>query len=314
VELPPEASLERFCLRRVRVDGLPLDGSLGLLLHGTSVVGFSAPGVEDAGWAIGDQIVEVNGEAVASFEEFAAALAAARGVPSCPLGFGVLRRVRGVGAVGGPAGGGAEAEAEAPLRRFLDAADLVDLAAAARRRPAGSSPGSCEPGPGAQLPAAAPRGDSIMDNPYIKALQHRRSELCRGAETIKDPPGTLAARLASQQHGTLATLTERPRRTPADFPACAPLRPSQLSLAAPWSPCAPICDSDAAGLVTELRPTPRVDTLDQAVATPLSVFHEDAQPEWGYRTPRPAKTKVPAEVKPWQVASSPDAAAASAED
>lgn len=336
-ELPPEATragadagaeaaLGRFYLRRVCVDRLPPDGSLGLLLHGTSVVGFSKPGVEDAGWAVGDQIVEVNGEAVASFDEFAAALAAAREVPSCPLRFGVLRRGRDAGAGGGPATDGSEAEA--PLRRFLDAADLVDLAAAARRRPAGtgSSPTggtgcarapsrSCEPGTGgAREPVSAPLGDSIMDNPYIKALQHRRSELCRSAETLKDPPGTLAARLASQQHGTLATMTERPRRTPTEPPACAPLRLSRLSLGAPWSPCAPVCDSDSVGLVTELRPTPRADTWDQAVATPLSVFHEDAQPEWAYSTPRPAKPKAPAEVKPWQVASPPDAASGSAQD
>jgi hypothetical protein len=59
-----------FHVRHVEVSELLEDNTLGLLLHGTSVVGFCSSKAEQAGWRVGDQIVEVNGQRVGSFDEF----------------------------------------------------------------------------------------------------------------------------------------------------------------------------------------------------------------------------------------------------
>ena len=51
-----------FRLQHVRVDELLEGDTLGLLLHGTLVVGYSHPDAESHGWKTDDQIVEVNGD------------------------------------------------------------------------------------------------------------------------------------------------------------------------------------------------------------------------------------------------------------
>lgn len=263
-----------FRLRHVRVHGLLEDGTLGLLLHGTSVVGFCSPQAEEAGWRIGDQIVEVNGQRVAVFDEFLDCFVAAQ-EDGFPIDFSVLRRE----CLGDPDGG-----AEDALEGFFSATNFTDLAGQLQKKAAHVAPvensGQGGAGRGDEDPRAFLRAESITENPYIQALRKRRNELFRSAEGwTSEVVDSLASRLATQREDGLATLTrnamgETPRsqanygfgydggyggggggmdRYGADFESFA------------WAPCMQeqgTCASREAAL-NEIQPTPRVARMDQ---------------------------------------------------
>jgi len=208
------------------------DGTLGLLLHGTSVVGFCSPQAEEYGWLIGDQIVEINGHRVSVFDEFLDRFLAAQ-EEGFPIDFSVLRRET-LSLAGGAAAAAASGNAisssgglanlltagaaagslgaEGALDNFFDATDLGDLAGQMQRKFGGPLPHGSE----ALSPAMSglppdekdehlSRSDSITENPYIQALRKRRSELLKSAEGWENTD-SLASRLATQRSDALATL------------------------------------------------------------------------------------------------------------
>lgn len=198
-----------FRLRQIRVDALLQDGTLGLLLHGTSIVGFCAPEAEKVGWAVGDQIVEVNGQRIALFDEFLEKFVAAQ-EQGFPIEFSVLRRecVE-------------EQElSEDALDSFFSGTNFVDLAGQLQQKF-----GNFSPARDAQSNLGTPRSqdtqvqnESITENPYIQALRKRRDELRQTTEKWADGSYTLASRLATERYDALASLRpawsrETPRRS-----------------------------------------------------------------------------------------------------
>eukprot|EP00931_Biecheleriopsis_adriatica_P088056 TRINITY_DN62447_c0_g1_i1.p1 TRINITY_DN62447_c0_g1~~TRINITY_DN62447_c0_g1_i1.p1 ORF type:complete len:363 (+),score=71.52 TRINITY_DN62447_c0_g1_i1:109-1197(+) len=243
---------ECFRLRQVNVDGLLQDGTLGLLLHGTSVVGFCSDEAAEFGWLVGDQIVEVNGQRVGVFDEFLEKFLAAQ-VAGFPILFSVLRR---------EAANSAEEELEDPLESFFSQTDFVDLVDQMKNK-FGTTP------EGEQALAAAMEGetsdDSILDNPYIQALVKRRTELSRSSEDWIDDTGcqSLPARMAIERDA-LASLSRTSTDTPRRFHkgahgSASPVNiMSDLDLPAFCMNSAgrPCGDGDSPGY--EITPTPRV--------------------------------------------------------
>eukprot|EP00746_Dinoflagellata_sp_MGD_P121218 gnl/MRDRNA2_/MRDRNA2_56464_c0_seq1.p1 gnl/MRDRNA2_/MRDRNA2_56464_c0~~gnl/MRDRNA2_/MRDRNA2_56464_c0_seq1.p1 ORF type:complete len:349 (-),score=71.87 gnl/MRDRNA2_/MRDRNA2_56464_c0_seq1:2-1048(-) len=80
-----------YHMRHVQVHELSEGQSLGVLISGTQVMGFHHAVAISAGWQIGDQVVDVNGRLVQSFEQFEAAFNAAKN-EGFPIDFAVLRR------------------------------------------------------------------------------------------------------------------------------------------------------------------------------------------------------------------------------
>ncbi|CAJ1340208.1 unnamed protein product [Effrenium voratum] len=190
----PMKSGECFRLRQVSVEALLQDGTLGLLLHGTSVVGFCSEDAATHGWRVGDQIVEINGRRVAAFEEFLERFLAAQ-LQGFPITFSVLRREI------------PDDEGKDPLDNFFNETKFVDLASQLKNKFGSSEPRK----------APSPTGESIMENPYIQALRKRRSELSRSPEGWSDEGEypSLAAQMASERCDALATLSkasDTPRR------------------------------------------------------------------------------------------------------
>mmetsp|Transcript_1430 Transcript_1430/g.3829 ORF Transcript_1430/g.3829 Transcript_1430/m.3829 type:complete len:349 (-) Transcript_1430:279-1325(-) len=177
-----------FRLQHVRVDELLEGDTLGLLLHGTLVVGYSHPDAESHGWKTDDQIVEVNGEHVSTFEEFLQAFNDAR--LARPIDFAVLRREVGVEV---------DDAANSRLDGFLSSANLCDLAVRLQR-----SRGS----PSAVPVSANPEifKDPVTDNPYIRALRSRRDAMFM-PDHWADTGDSLPAKLATRA-GALATLAD----------------------------------------------------------------------------------------------------------
>jgi hypothetical protein len=260
------------------VEELQQDG-LGLLLQGTTVVDLCSQKAEETGWAIGDQIVEVSGQRVVSFEEFIERFKVAQekqfhdGSPIC---LGVLRR---------ESMGDADDDddAEDALAKFFDEASMADLAKKLQRKfdvlsdglqrklDAGSvgdsnsgfrgllaRQNSGDSADEDETPAAAPPPPlPITENPYIQALRKRRSEHLFSVDGWASdgwPPsgeggnsaeggGSLASRLATQRIDAVATLS---RSRPS------PEMPQLFS-----SSCAPQCQEQMC--ISEIRPTPRLD-------------------------------------------------------
>mmetsp|Transcript_100978 Transcript_100978/g.200604 ORF Transcript_100978/g.200604 Transcript_100978/m.200604 type:complete len:356 (-) Transcript_100978:165-1232(-) len=259
----PELNGKCFHLRHVVVDRLLEDGTLGLLLHGTSIVGFCTPQAEDFGWSIGDQIVEVNGHRTVTFDDFFDRFVAAQ-EKGLPIDFSVLRRE----AVD-------EAGTENALDGFFGATKMRDLAGALRKKFGTSSLSREAEGmtPSSTTPAEADKGsvdsclsrsESITENPYIQALRKRRDDLFKTAEGwIIDEGGTasIAVQLATQHNGGLATLTSSPSLEKLEKVR----RPGKLHPLA-WAGCstevgAGHCGSQEAACVAsyDIRPTPRAD-------------------------------------------------------
>jgi len=214
-----------FRLQHVRVDELLEGDTLGLLLHGTLVVGYSHPDAESHGWKTDDQIVEVNGEHVSTFEEFLQAFHDAR--LARPIDFAVLRREVGVEV---------DDAANSRLDGFLSSANLCDLAVRLQR-----SRGSLSAVPVSANPEIFK--DPVTDNPYIRALRSRRDAMFM-PDHWADTGDSLPAKLATRA-GALATLADgvdhERRKT----------LPTNLTAAFMCSMC--ICEEDG-----EMVTTPRL--------------------------------------------------------
>ncbi|CAE7480316.1 XI-B [Symbiodinium pilosum] len=232
-ELPPSPmqSGECFRLRHVRVEALLQDGTLGLLLHGTSVVGFCSEEANSHGWLVGDQIVEINGKRVAAFDEFLEQFLAAQ-VQGFPITFSVLRREA------------PEALDEDPLESFFKEMDFVELAGRLKNK-FGGSPSKVE-----LASTGISAGDAILENPYIQALRRRRTELSKSPEGWSDDGMSLAAKMATERGDALATLSRASTDTPRRF--------DRRSGLLDWSLCImrPCHEKEVAD---ELRTTPRMD-------------------------------------------------------
>lgn len=239
-----------FHVRHVEVTELLEDNTLGLLLHGTSVVGFCSSRAEQAGWRVADQIVEVNCQRVGSFDEFLECFVAAQSQHGLPIDFSVLRRE--VPAPGEPV------EAEDALENFFSSTNFVDLAGELQRK---FGSGERGPGPGNEEYGGQlmrPEAISILENPYIQALNRRRDELLMNTESWNGTIGTphsasIASRLATRQDAGLATLEDPfadsrdgPLK-PCGFPFCAPIRAMGCREAAPMN---------------EVQHTPRMDQFE----------------------------------------------------
>jgi len=288
VPTSPRSSLETetcsgecYHLRTVLVHRLLEDGTLGLLLNGTTIVGFCNPQVEEAGWAINDQIVEVNGQRVAFFEEFIEHFKAAQ-EQGYPISFGVLRRE-----LADPSEGDG---AEDALESFFSVNNIVDLAGQLQRKFGASyapyenmTPSSAATADGrdgqffADGSCPSHRSSSITDNPYIQALRNRRDELLRSVEGWStEVAESLASRLATERSDALATLVKPQQEAPRGLFAVgaqeALCRGGEQLLDLPmplaWTSCigtgARPCSSSQAGACAgyEIQPTPRVDLLE----------------------------------------------------
>jgi len=200
LSLNPLQSGECFRLRHVQVESLLEDGTLGLLLHGTSVVGFCSDDAAAHGWLVGDQIVEINGQRVGAFDEFLERFLAAQ-VKGFPISFSVLRRE-----VPDPA------KEEDPLESFFTETNFVDLEQRLQKKFGGNSEPKSKATELAELGGSS---DAILENPYIQALRRRRNELSKSPEGWSDECQSLAARMATERD-SLATLsrasTDTPRR------------------------------------------------------------------------------------------------------
>lgn len=251
-ELSAGSTVYSFRLRHVKVHGLLQDGTLGLLLHGTSVVGFCSEEAAENGWTVGDQIVEINGQRVVAFDDFLERFLAAQ-VEGFPIAFSVLRKEPSTEVES------AEESDEDPLESFFSETNFVDLAGQLQSK-FGSGTGQ------GKVSSAADEGeDAITENPYIQALRKRRTELSRSTEGWSDDHDSqsLAARLATERDDALATLSRASTDTPRRLPKPVPVQPRNLfsDLGLPAF-CAgrPCGDGDAS--VYEIRPTPRAEHLD----------------------------------------------------
>jgi len=227
-----EAARSCFYLRYVVVDTFFAGGSLGLMLTGTVIEGFSELDAKKAGWCIGDQIVEVNGFAVASFDEFMLRFQEEkRGGIKC-IRFGVLRREddEEENSVDTETAGDS-------LGHFLTRVDLPELASRVQRRDRMSSSVPSSASTDASLGSVDPE---IISNPYVQALRKRRVELERSESWIEG--GSLPAQLATKRQGALSMLTGVDSRRKAPTRSCA------------WLP---FCSNGA----IEIVPTPRIEGL-----------------------------------------------------
>lgn len=182
--LQANSEISSFRRRYVEVNTLVEGDSLGLLLTGTTVASFSCPEAKLAGWHVGDHIVEVNGDFCENFSEFLKLFIKARTKDGFPIVFTVLRHE--------------------------SAHTVVDIDTVDPRHMLKGK---------ATLEQVADGRETMLDNPYIKALRRRRtdSQLCvEGWNTLLsdrfDPSESLsveslASRLATQRDG-VASFTE----------------------------------------------------------------------------------------------------------
>lgn len=201
-----------FRLRRVSIAALLSDGTLGLLLHGTTIVGFCCSEAEEAGWAIGDQIVEVNGRRVSLFDEFLDRFGQAQD-DGFPIEFSVLRRETALA-------GDEETNADNALDAFFSGTNFADLAGQMQAKFGGLNCSDANEGD-CMNALSNDQYQSIIENPYIQALRRRRGELHRSTKGWRDAEGdspTMAARLATERSDALATLIE-PRGATRTRPA-----------------------------------------------------------------------------------------------
>lgn len=212
-----------FHVHHILLQRLEKDDTLGILLHGTSVVGVRTALASEAGWRRGDQIVEVNGRRVTTFDDFLDSFFAAQELGP-PISFGVLRR-QSIEELG--------EGSEDFVDGFLTRTNVKDLAGQMRekfgaglstRRPptpcsARSQSQRKPPGGGTACARAAvtaapsKEGNCVTENPYIQALKQRREEFLYGSEggwASHDGTEPLAAQLATRRSDALATLTAQP--------------------------------------------------------------------------------------------------------
>jgi len=211
-----EQEVEHGCfrIRRVHVRELQYDGTLGLLLHGTSIVGFRTTKAREAGWAVSDQIVKVNARRVSTFDEFLESFAFAQ-AEGFPIIFSVLRREDSY----------CEPETEDALEKFFSTTDFANLAGELQRRCAGQPPPKAREEEAQQVPPQAPPpqaaiftarsviggagsigDDNLANNPYVMALNRRREEQLQSNEgwiscSFEEADGSIPSRLATRQEG-----------------------------------------------------------------------------------------------------------------
>jgi len=162
-----------FRLRHVFVQTLQDDGTLGLLLHGTSIVGFRSAQAEQPGWCVGDQIVEINKRRASNFEEFLESFNEAQMVDGFPIEFSVLRRED--FCTSQPA-------AENVLEEFFNTTEFSSLACQLQKQTLQAISQTLveqgtEAGDGifsSRINSTFSNGNQVMENPYIHALNRRR--------------------------------------------------------------------------------------------------------------------------------------------
>lgn len=262
-----------YHLRHVTVTELLSDGSLGLLLNGTSVVGFRHHEVKEFGWAADDQIVELNGVAISSFEDFLEQFSVAREA-GCPMYFAVLRREYSDGIQNDDAGIESILQ-DIALESFLSSNNFWDLSGRLERKScAAHLPCDSASSFSTNLPDEYSSGSHVIapitENPYIQCLRQRRDELFRSAEGWRtEVAESLASRLATERCDALAMLKPL-RHTPRT-----PERKDLGRLPAPlaWVNCAVPCRSNANDCTGfEIHPSPRVDQDGEASCMPDEVL------------------------------------------
>eukprot|EP00929_Paragymnodinium_shiwhaense_P005085 TRINITY_DN10655_c0_g1_i1.p1 TRINITY_DN10655_c0_g1~~TRINITY_DN10655_c0_g1_i1.p1 ORF type:complete len:469 (-),score=92.30 TRINITY_DN10655_c0_g1_i1:297-1703(-) len=246
--LRPRPGSRCHCLRYVVVDRLVEDGTLGLLMHGTSIVGFCAVDAEDMGWQRGDQVVEVNRTAVSSFDEFLEAFIAAR-QGGFPIRFGVLRQEPVTLELASSLGDfntrditmlsmlGADVDAAGgsipdSIREKLEGNNLTPLSEALGVLP------DLAVSPDVGLSLGEPL-EGYESNPYIEALLQRRTELevdSEGWTACADTSraASLPSRLATERRDALASLVKQavaqdPPKAPPSVPRLPDLQSWSLS-------------------------------------------------------------------------------------
>lgn len=208
------SSTERGCyrLRKVSIDALQNDGTLGLLLHGTSVVGFRCMQAEANGWKKGDQIVEINGRRAGNFDEFQECFRTSQREDGFPITFSVLRREEAL-----DMDETAASNADDALTNFFSTTDFTNLAGQlqkkwgeeAKQKNTASPDSATEKVDKKPLTKNPSESNFTMDNPYIVALQRRRDALFRSNEgwakwaddDYVEATETVASQLAQKHDG-----------------------------------------------------------------------------------------------------------------
>jgi len=273
-----QEEVRRGCFRthQVHVRELQTDGTLGLLLHGTSIVGFRTKMAREAGWAVSDQIVEVNARPVSTFDEFLENFAFAQ-AEGFPIIFSVLRRED-------PSRDEAEAEVrgEDALDEFFSTVDFTNLAGELQRRWGSRPPPRAARGEEEEEQQAAmftahglgggcggDDGDNLANNPYVLALNRRREEQRQSNEgwmscSAEEADGSLPSRLATRREG-VAMLQGAGGQA-----GSVRMQHSDSSCAWPFcipgdrvAPGASACETET--MVHELQPTPRADFYEAPV-------------------------------------------------
>eukprot|EP00929_Paragymnodinium_shiwhaense_P023724 TRINITY_DN14790_c0_g1_i1.p1 TRINITY_DN14790_c0_g1~~TRINITY_DN14790_c0_g1_i1.p1 ORF type:complete len:482 (-),score=70.23 TRINITY_DN14790_c0_g1_i1:264-1709(-) len=251
-----------YRLKAIGIEHLMPDGTLGLLLHGTTVVGFREKLASEAGWRIGDQIVDVDGRRTATFDDFLSSFSEAQEL-GLPVTIRVLRREAPVHGSNWDSGG-------LSLQRFLEQASSLRAAggglSSSRGRQEESDPQLDADAAASAKPWRSQVKNVITSNPYIQALKERRTELHRSSTdwpSGENLSSSLASRLATQRSG-LATLTSTPE--PSSGSSFTESTTSFLRDIAPrWlnlGTCDSNVDCQPHGCSAEFRPTPRVDRFD----------------------------------------------------
>lgn len=191
----------------ISVNGLQSDNTLGLLLHGTRIVGFRIEAAKEVGWQIGDKIAEVNGQTVGTFEDFMDCFRDAHQKHGFPVQFNVIR---------GDQKHEAESTAEDTLRNFFSTADFEQLTGQLHEK-LGEIPVPAEPNrkqmslEGFLTPNKPdePAASCSPEHPFVTALKLRRDALIRGNrgwakwadDDFVDSCDSVASRLAQRQDG-----------------------------------------------------------------------------------------------------------------
>lgn len=266
-----------FCLklRHIVISELAEDGTLGLFMNGTSIVGFSSPSATDVGWFVGDQIVEVNGSRVANFHEFLDLFRQAQSL-GFPILFTVLRREQQHEVI--------EETAEGAIENLFNEHSFTEIAGQLQDTFKSQRP----------IPGPLQRGeykpyDPIFDNPYVQALRQRRSDLMRSSagwwkQDESDELGSsLAARMATERSDALSTLVP-PSKEPKSGPKPWTAMFSPLST---WFYCSPHIAEESCNCRTSGAPnTPRQEGDKYQVSVyPLTPrvdgeLHPAEWPQW----------------------------------
>lgn len=275
-------------VRHVHVSQLQADNTLGLLLNGTTIVGFRIPEARDTGWCVGDQIVDVAGHCVGTFEEFMERFQEARLKHGFPVVFNVLRHE--------DQSPDAEATAEDTLQNFFNNTDFANLTSQLSEKWHDSSPVADDRrisdftanNSGRQAPTTAdgsycssraplsavshgssrapenpftthdPSCGFSSEHPFVTALKLRRDALLRSSagwakyadDDAADTCESVASRLA-KRHDGVSTLhvSRRDEKKDDRLPACSE------------SPASWFCSGDSGSRAVdyELAPTPRVE-------------------------------------------------------